>query len=177
MSMSSLNFCSIPFFCIFTATVFPSENFALCTCATDAVPNGYLSIFANTLVSGCFSSSSIIFFISLNITGIVSSRRCLNSSQYSFGIKSGLRLSTCPNFMYAPPRFSITFLILCGNSSGSFGLHSLNLLISGNCHFSPYISTKYPNPCLAHSFTTFDALLMSSSFVGIFEFVGLLSSH
>lgn len=142
MSMSSVNCFSASGLCTFITISFPSIVFARCTCAIDAEPIGMFSNLVNIFFIGCCSSCSIICFILYVGSGCMSSLRCLNSSQYSLGIRSGLRLSDCPSFMYAPPSCSIIFLIFCGSDSGCAVFFSFHLFRISKCHFSPYRSMK-----------------------------------
>ena len=165
--MSSANSSRTPGRWILMTTFLPLWSVARWTCATDAEPSGVLSTVVKSLLSGCLSSVSMMFLTVENDRGVVSSRSRLNASQYSWGMRSGLMLSSCPSLMYAPPNSSIAARILCGSDSGFCGFRSVILFNNDRCHLSPYAFMKYPSPCCRQTSITLDARLKSSNLVGI----------
>lgn len=159
MSMSALNFFAVSGLCIFTAAGFPVFSLALWTCAMLALPKGAGSMCLNTSFAGFLNSSAMVCSTVVSFSGGTSSRSFENSSQYSGGTRSGLWLSSCPSFMYAPPSSSIASLSLFGRSAGSSFSPLLN---KGRYIEKPYVLSIPPSPCLFSILITYVILFTFS---------------
>jgi len=162
MSMSAENFFAMSGLCTFIATAFPVFSLALCTCATLALPSGFASMWLYMSLTGLLNSFIITCSTVLSFSGGTSSSSFENSSQYSCGTKSGLMLSSCPSFMYAPPNSSIAILSLFGRSDGS---SSSPRLKNGSCQVNPYLLSMLPSPCFANTLITSPTLSILPLFI------------
>mmetsp|Transcript_7000 Transcript_7000/g.21094 ORF Transcript_7000/g.21094 Transcript_7000/m.21094 type:complete len:211 (-) Transcript_7000:93-725(-) len=92
---------------------------ARCTCATEAVASGVLSMLSKTSLTGRPSSLTRVRSTSAHGTGGALSRHLLNSSTYSAGKSVGLDAMNCPSLTYVAPSRSKSFRSTRGASACS----------------------------------------------------------